>query len=318
MQRRMYAMGPAVFATALLLSGTANAAPDVTGVWINDTGRGAVEIKSCGDALCGHVVWTKDKADAKGCGKQIIGDATKVGAGLWDNGWIYSPEKKARYDVELKPLDNGNLRVTGYAGTKFFSKTMIWTRAPADLARCDKVQAAVTPTPALAPAAKPAETPAASSAPETKPAPTPPAAASGSKPTTEAAVIPPKPVPEPQANADRPIADQSAKVEPAKAAGTSPPEPAQPNIAATSEPKPASPPDDAAATPPPAAPEAKVANRENDDEDDKPAKTPKRKLKLGDLKLDELKLDKVLKRTASGDCKLDLPWVKVRFHCEDK
>ena len=145
------ALGSVAAAAFLLASGTANAATDPTGVWMNDTGRGAVEIKPCGAGLCGHVVWVKDTTDAKGCGRQIIGDAMPSGDGLWDNGWIYSPEKKKKYDVELKPLDNGTLRVKGYAGTKFFSKTMIWTKAPADLVRCGTIEAA-------APAAKPVET----------------------------------------------------------------------------------------------------------------------------------------------------------------
>ncbi len=65
--------------------------------------------------------------------------------GTWDNGWIYSPEKKKKYDVELKPLSDGNLRVKGYAGTKLFSKTMIWTPAPADLVRCGDEQTAAAP-----------------------------------------------------------------------------------------------------------------------------------------------------------------------------
>ncbi len=58
------------------------------------------------------------------------------GGNVWDGGWIYNPEKKKTYDVELTPLDENRLRVKGYAGTKFLSKTMIWTRAPAELIRC--------------------------------------------------------------------------------------------------------------------------------------------------------------------------------------
>lgn len=160
----------ALLLAATLLPNAASAASDATGVWFNDTGRGAVEIKPCGEGLCGHVVWVKDGGDAKGCGRQIIGDAQPSGAGVWDNGWIYSPERKKRYDVELKPLDNDRLRVTGYAGSKLFSKTMIWKRAPADLVRCGSetataptapaapVQAATTPLEtATAPAIQPSE-----------------------------------------------------------------------------------------------------------------------------------------------------------------
>lgn len=135
----------AILAAVTLFPLAATAAPDATGVWMNDTGRGAIEIKPCGNALCGHVVWVKDGSDAKGCGRQIIGDATRMGGSTWGNGWIYSPERKRRYDVEFKPIDDGKLRVIGFAGSKFFSKTMIWTRAPADLQRCGETTAAVEP-----------------------------------------------------------------------------------------------------------------------------------------------------------------------------
>ncbi|MDO9384694.1 MAG: DUF2147 domain-containing protein [Hyphomicrobiaceae bacterium] len=140
----------ALVLAAIVLPGAASAASDATGVWLNDTGRGAIEIKQCGGALCGHVVWVKDGSDAKGCGRQIIGDAQPVKTGLWDNGWIYSPEKKKRYDVELKAMDGDKLRVTGYAGSKFFSKTMIWKRAPADLERCGTETAKAAAPPAKA------------------------------------------------------------------------------------------------------------------------------------------------------------------------
>jgi len=139
----------AALAAALLASYPAMAANDLQGVWMNDTGRGAIEIKPCtgSDKLCGHVVWVKDTTDVKGCGRQIIGDAVSVGGGVWDNGWIYSPEKKKNYDVELTPLSDGTLQVKGYAGIKFLSKTMIWTKAPSDLVRCSTEQAAAQTAP---------------------------------------------------------------------------------------------------------------------------------------------------------------------------
>jgi uncharacterized protein (DUF2147 family) len=156
----------ALVGLGMLIGTSAHAASDPTGVWINDTGRGAIEIKPCGNALCGHVVWVKDEADAaKGCGKKIIGEAKSSGGGRWDNGWIYSPERKKTYDVELKPLANGTLQVTGYAGTKLFSRTMIWTKAGDDLKRCDaptieaKAPDASADTPTVE-STKPAVTPA--------------------------------------------------------------------------------------------------------------------------------------------------------------
>jgi hypothetical protein len=133
---------------------------------MNDTGRGAVEIKHCGDALCGNVVWVKAAADASGCGKQIIGNVAPVGGGRWDNGWIYSPELGRKYDVELTPLANGTLRVTGYAGMKFLSKTMIWKRPSADLPLCGQADAKADPAAPATATAKPAAPAATASTPE--------------------------------------------------------------------------------------------------------------------------------------------------------
>ncbi|MGE0653967.1 MAG: DUF2147 domain-containing protein, partial [Alphaproteobacteria bacterium] len=76
------------------------------------------------------------KDDQQACGLAIIGDAKPVAPGRWDGGWIFDPEEGRRYDVELTPLDDTRLKVTGYLGTKLFSETVIWKRAPAELKRC--------------------------------------------------------------------------------------------------------------------------------------------------------------------------------------
>jgi uncharacterized protein (DUF2147 family) len=129
---------------AVAMLGTAFAgsakAQSPVGVWLDDTGRGAVEIVECGQGkLCGKLVWIKNSKNSKACGTAILGEVGKVGDS-WDNGWIYSPEKGAKYDVELTPSGTDKLIVLGYAGTKLFSKEMTWTRAPANLQRCDRPQ----------------------------------------------------------------------------------------------------------------------------------------------------------------------------------
>ncbi|MBR2536012.1 MAG: DUF2147 domain-containing protein [Hyphomicrobium sp.] len=246
----------AAFGAALSCTSSANAAgTDPTGVWLDDTGRGAIEIKPCGNGLCGYVVAVKSADDTKGCGKQIIGDAKPVSGGRWDNGWIYSPEKRKNYDVELKPMPNGTLRVVGYAGTKLFSRTMIWTQAPADLKRCDSVDA-------KAPAA------------------------------SEAAAAPVKTAPV--------VAATEKLAEQPKAVATTPDQ----TKTETANVEPTNPaPDDAG---PAAKPDTTVESGEEPGE-----RSGGQRLKIGDLDL-----DKVLTRTASGKCKLDLPWVKVKFDCE--
>ncbi len=143
-QSRKLIFQAAIFAAIAGAPGLALAQGVPTGIWIDHTGRGAVEITECGANLCGRAVWVKDPKDSKGCGIQIIGNAKPVSGGKWDNGWIYDPDEDAKYSVELTPLPGDKLKVLGYSGSKFFSETMIWKRAPADLKRCDQT-AAVTP-----------------------------------------------------------------------------------------------------------------------------------------------------------------------------
>jgi uncharacterized protein (DUF2147 family) len=158
-------------AFALATAGPAGAQSSPTGVWIDHTGRGAVEITECGANLCGRLVWFKDKANKKGCGVQIIGNARPVGKDTWDGGWILDPEKNAKYSVELKPIGADKLRVMGYAGSKLFSETMIWKRPTVELERCDATPASTAaPNPPADDAAKKS----APAAPDTAKAPPPP------------------------------------------------------------------------------------------------------------------------------------------------
>ena len=53
-----------------------------------------------------------------------------------------------KYDVEITRLSDQKLKVMGYAGMKFLSETMTWTRAPADLKKCGDDASAPAPNPA--------------------------------------------------------------------------------------------------------------------------------------------------------------------------
>ena len=128
--RVMAGLAVASVAAAVAISAAASAQDSPLGVWIDHTGRGAVEITNCG-----KVVWVADQANSKGCGLQILGDVKPMGDGTFDEGWIYDPDKDAKYDVEIVPQGN-KLKIVGYAGVKLFSQTFTWTKAPSDLARC--------------------------------------------------------------------------------------------------------------------------------------------------------------------------------------
>jgi len=127
----------AAFAIVAASAGPALAA-EPTGIWIDHTGRGAVEITKCGSQLCGSIVWLKDNQNHRqACGLKVIGEVKPVKGGVWDGGWIYDPEEDARYSVEITPVGANSLKIVGYLGSKLFSETMMWQRAPADLKRCD-------------------------------------------------------------------------------------------------------------------------------------------------------------------------------------
>jgi uncharacterized protein (DUF2147 family) len=128
--------------------------PPVAGVWFDDTARGAVELRPCGGGICGHIVWLKEPTDANGahrtdiynpdptkrsqpiCGLQVIGNVKQQPDGSWDQGWVYDPKAGKAYDVAIEMPSQDRLTVTGYKGIKLLSKTLLWTRAPADLPRC--------------------------------------------------------------------------------------------------------------------------------------------------------------------------------------
>jgi uncharacterized protein (DUF2147 family) len=153
------ALHGAAIAIAMMSAAAARADNSATGLWIDHTGRGAVEITECNGKLCGHVAWVQDAKNSDQCGKQIIGNVKSVGKNKWDNGWIYDPDSGSKYDVELTPVGTEKLKVVGYAGTKWLSETYTWKRAPADLQKCNTAgDSAKVTAPAAATADKPAET----------------------------------------------------------------------------------------------------------------------------------------------------------------
>lgn len=174
-----FGLGLLVFGPALL--GTSNlavAAPaKELGIWYDDSGKGAVEIVACGDRLCGRIVWLSAPLNDQGepktdrlnpkpdnrtrpiCGLQVIGGLQRLDDGGWDSGWIYDPKQGSAFDLAIALIAKDQLRITGYKGVKLFSKTFMWTRAPADLPRCDADagQQTALPPQTKTPAAKPSQ-----------------------------------------------------------------------------------------------------------------------------------------------------------------
>jgi uncharacterized protein (DUF2147 family) len=137
------ALRAAVLAIGVLPLGALKVrAADVTGTWIDHTGQGAVEIRPCGELMCGRVVWLKNpthrsRSGQPICGAQILGNLRRGETNTWSSGWIYNPEDEERFSAEIKLQSENTLLVTGYLGIKLLGETFTWKRAPADLQRCN-------------------------------------------------------------------------------------------------------------------------------------------------------------------------------------
>lgn len=196
--RRVRLLAPAVLSALVFASVTAEAQqPSPTlqeaGVWVNDLGDGAVEIYICQDKanrLCGRIVWLKEPLNAQGvpkrdrynpkeamqnrpiCGLPVLGNLARESDGGFDSGWIYDPKAGKSYSAAIRLAQRDQLVVTGYLGMKFMGKSFTWTRAPADLPRCDGTPPAQPINNGGAKPATPPSSAAASAAPSkaTKPA----------------------------------------------------------------------------------------------------------------------------------------------------
>lgn len=166
----------AMLAAASAAPAQAQAGPPETGVWYDDTGKGAVEVKQCGAKLCGYIVWLAEPIGTDGgpridrnnpdeskrtrpiCGLQILGSLAKMEDGSWDSGWVYDPKVGKTYDAAIALSGPDSLTLTGYRAVKLLGKSFLWKRAPADLQKCIDTQSGGTGGEAL-PWAKKASAP---------------------------------------------------------------------------------------------------------------------------------------------------------------
>jgi len=97
--------------TALLVAAPVAAqSPTPVGVWLHANERVQVEIASCGDRLCGKIVWFRWPNDAQGLplldfktpdpalrarallGLTILDDLRRADESTWEDGRLYNPD----------------------------------------------------------------------------------------------------------------------------------------------------------------------------------------------------------------------------------
>lgn len=150
------AAGAIQLSLAVLAPAIGQSVPDVAGLWLDNEGKAAIEVKGCKSEVCGNIVWLRDPLNPQGkpwtdmmnadrakrsrpvCGLQIIGGLKQGGNGLWKDGWIYDPEEGKQFNVELSLHNPDTLKVFGYAGVRLLSETLLWKRLPPASARCNR------------------------------------------------------------------------------------------------------------------------------------------------------------------------------------
>lgn len=111
--------------------------PGVEGVWSNPKGSVQVKTGTCGDKLCGVVVYASQKAqaDAKKAGAQPLIGTTLLrgyranGSAQWA-GEVYVPDRKASYYSTIQLVDAQTLKVSGCILSGLICKSQIWHRVP--------------------------------------------------------------------------------------------------------------------------------------------------------------------------------------------
>jgi len=134
-------------ATAEGKIGAGVAAEAPLGRWLTDGGKSQVEIKKCGETLCGEIVWLKEPNNEAGepqtdernpdeamrdrpiLGLRLLsGFVRDGGKEAWRDGKIYNPEDGKTYSATMTLEKPDRLKVRGYVGLPLFGKSQIWSR----------------------------------------------------------------------------------------------------------------------------------------------------------------------------------------------
>ncbi len=126
------------------------------GLWYAEGGAAQVEIRACGDALCGRIVWLRSPFDETGCdlrdrsnGNASLRDRPLLGlevlqglkqsdaeGKVWTDGTIYDPTSGKTYTCSLRVEGDDRLHLRGYLGIPLFGRTTTWIRVGSENRQC--------------------------------------------------------------------------------------------------------------------------------------------------------------------------------------
>jgi len=109
------------------VSATAASAGDARGEWARENGASKVRIASCGDALCGSIIWLRDPSGPAKVGQQVFFGMKPHGDNVW-TGSAFNPEDGKTYSGKMT-LTGDHLVTAGCVFGGLICKSMGWIRA---------------------------------------------------------------------------------------------------------------------------------------------------------------------------------------------
>ena len=120
----------------------------ILGYWMSEKRDGCIEVRTCGQALCGRLVWIRDKLDEDG--KKLLDSRNPDPSlrqhpvegltiltefplepdsrGEWKGGRIYDPRRGDSYKCKMRLAGPDILRIRGYLWIPILGKTTTWNR----------------------------------------------------------------------------------------------------------------------------------------------------------------------------------------------
>jgi len=143
-------VGTALASTVIALAAAAAASPaPVVGVWLNEEGDGWVEIRTCGEELCGTIIRLSEPKTEDGRTKTdihnpdpalqhrpIVGlevlriEGAPSSKGVFRDGRIYDPKNGKTYRCKMWLEDGDTLRIRGFIGISLLGRNVVWKRSP--------------------------------------------------------------------------------------------------------------------------------------------------------------------------------------------
>lgn len=95
-------------------------------VWTRDDGAARIQFSSCGEALCGAVVWLRNASSKAHVGQKVFFDMTRADQNSW-TGRAFNPEDGKIYSGKMV-LNGKKLKTSGCVLGGLICKTVIWRR----------------------------------------------------------------------------------------------------------------------------------------------------------------------------------------------